>query len=207
MFLIINSKSLKKKNLKKNFQFFILFSHSPFPIPHLLFLTLHSSFLIHHFLFSIPYSPFLIFHFPFPIPHSPFPIPYFLFLVSHSSFPILHSRRSGFVWVRSESDDTHANLSNLLFTSSNLSFFDWLDSGVFFFSTCPKVVCLTEYFGMFGQIALDHATSSRDLLSRAGSQSAGLKAHARNLCMNFEGAFARKRWHTASVAYFTRYKR
>ena len=110
MFLIINSKSLKKKNLKKNFQFFILFSHSPFPIPHLLFLTLHSSFLI-------PHSPFLIPHSPFPIPHSPFPIPHSSF--SHSTFPILHSRRSGFVLVRSERDDTHANLSNLLFTRSN----------------------------------------------------------------------------------------
>ena len=189
--------------MKKNFQFFILFSHSPFPIPHLLFLTLHSSFLIHHFLFSIPYSPFLIFHFPFPIPHSPFHISYFSFPIPHFPFFI----QDVLVLSESDLDDTHANLSNLLFTSSNLSFFDWLDSGVFFFSTSPKVVCLTEYFGMFGQIALDHATFSRDLLSRAGSQSAGLNAHARNLCMNFEGAFARKRWHTASVAYFTRYKR
>lgn len=46
---------------------------------------------------------------------------------------------------------------------------------------------MTEYFGMFGQIALDHATFSRDLVSRAGSQSAGLNAHAQNLSMNFEG--------------------
>ena len=190
-----------------NFSFYFPIPHSPSPIPHSPFLIPHSPFPILHSLFPIPYFPFPIPHSPFPIPHSPFPIPYFLFLVSHSSFPILRSRRSGFVWVRSESDDTHANLSNLLFTSSNLSFFDWLDSGVFFVSTSPKVVCLTEYFGMFGQIALDHATFSRDLLSRAGSQSAGLNAHARNLCMNFEGAFARKRWHTASVAYFTRYKR
>ena len=51
---------------------------------------------------------------------------------------------------------------------------------------------MTEYFGMFGQIALDHATSPRDLVSRAGSQSAGLNAHAQNLSMNFEGAFAGK---------------
>ena len=52
---------------------------------------------------------------------------------------------------------------------------------------------MIEYFGMFGQIALDHATFSRDLVSRAGSQSTGLNAHAQNLSMNFEGAFARKR--------------
>ena len=52
---------------------------------------------------------------------------------------------------------------------------------------------MIEYFGMFGQIALDHATFSRDLVSRAGSQSAGLNTHAQSLSMNFEGAFARKR--------------
>ena len=123
MFLIINSKSKKKKkNLKKIFQFFILFSHSPFPIPHLLFLTLHFSFLTLHFSFLtlhssflIPHSSFTISYSPFSIPHSPIPHSSF----SHSTFPILHSRRSGFVLVRSERDDTHANISNLLFTRSN----------------------------------------------------------------------------------------
>lgn len=69
------------------------------------------------------------------------------------------------------------------------------------------MACATEYFGMFGQVAVDHATFYHDLVSSAGSQSAGLNAHARNLSMNLEGAFAGKRCHTASLGYFTRYKR
>lgn len=66
---------------------------------------------------------------------------------------------------------------------------------------------MTEYYGMFGQVAVDHATFYHDLVSSAGSQSAGLNAHARNLSMNLEGAFAGKRCRTASFGYFTRYKR
>lgn len=66
---------------------------------------------------------------------------------------------------------------------------------------------MTEYFGMFGQVAVGHATFYHDLVSSAGSQSAGLNAHARNLSMNLEGAFAGKRCYKASFGYFTRYKR